>query len=61
MSVPEFVVVHIRFGFALSPPARDFVGVHQLELSVGTLPCDETHVARVAQQLQQKLPQLDLT
>lgn len=36
-------------------------GVHNFELSVGALPSDQVRVARVAEKLEQKLPQLDLT
>ena len=44
-----------------SKAAAHLLGVHDLELPVGALPCDQVRVARVAEQLEQELPQLDLT
>ena len=57
----QLVVVHVGFGLPLAPAARHLIRVHQLELAVRALPRDAARVGRVRQQLQQELPQLDLT
>jgi len=59
-SAAEFVVVHIWFALALSPPPSDLVWVGQFELARSTVPCDARRVHGVGQKLQQELPQLDL-
>ena len=58
----KLVVVHVWFALALSPLPGHFVRVGEFELAVPSLPDDTGGVlGRVGQQLQQKLPQLDLT
>uniref|UniRef100_A0A1I8GJU7 Protein kinase domain-containing protein n=1 Tax=Macrostomum lignano TaxID=282301 RepID=A0A1I8GJU7_9PLAT len=57
----QLVVVHVGLGLALAPASGHLVRVGQLELAVGALPDDAAGVAAVRQQLQQELPQLDLT
>lgn len=57
----QLVVVHVGFTLAFAPAPGHFVRVGQLEFAVGSLPRDAVGVATVRQQLQQKLPQLDLT
>ena len=57
----ELVVVHVGLGLALAPAPRHLVGVSEFELAVGALPRDARRVGRVGKQLQQELPQLDLT
>ena len=57
----QFVVVHVRLVFSLAPPSGHLVGVDHLELSVRPLPLDAVRVDAVREQLQQELPQLDLT
>lgn len=56
----QLVVVHVGFALAFPPPAGHLVGVYELELAVGALPGDARHVVAVREELQQKLPQLDL-
>lgn len=43
----QLVVVHVGLRLALAPPPGHLVGVHQLELAVGTLPRDAGGVGRV--------------
>ena len=57
----QLVVVHVRLVLALAPALRHFVRVDHLELAVGPLPLDARHVVAVREQLEQELPQLDLT
>ena len=57
----EFVVVHVRFALAFSPASSDLVRINQLELARCTVPRDARSVPGVGQQLQQELPQLDLS
>lgn len=56
----QLVIVHVGLALALTPAPRHLVWVRELELAVATLPCDAAGVRAVGQQLQQKLPQLDL-
>ena len=56
----QLVVVHVGLALALASAPRHLVWVRELELSVATLPRDAAGVRAVSQQLQQKLPQLDL-
>ena len=60
-SAREFVVVHVGLRLAFAPFARNLVGIDELELAVRALPTDYARVRRVRQQLEQELPQLDLT
>lgn len=57
----QFVVIHIRLGLPLAPSSRHLVGIGQLELAVGSFPRDARGVTRVRQELEQKLPELNLT
>lgn len=57
----QLVIVHVGLAFALAPAPRDFVRVGHLELAVGPLPGDAASVGAVRQELQEELPQLDLT
>ena len=60
-STTQFVVVHIRLGLPLSPSTGDFIWICEFELSIRSLPCDAICIARITQELQEKLPQLDLS
>lgn len=60
-SARQLVVVHVGLGLALAPFARDLVRIDELELAIGALPSDYARVGHVGEQLQEKLPQLDLT
>ena len=57
----QLVVVHVWFALPLPPAAGDLVGVGQLELAVCTLPGDASAVGTVGEELQEELPQLDLS
>ena len=48
----EFVVVHVRFIFALSPPSSNLIRVDQLEFTVVSFPCNAVAVVRIRQKLQ---------
>jgi len=56
----EFLVVHGRLALAPAPHPRHFFRINQLKLTVITDPLDDCHACGVGQQLQQKLPQLNL-
>lgn len=43
----EFVIVHVRLAFPLSPAPSHFVRVSHLELPIGALPCDAVGVGAV--------------
>lgn len=60
-SAAKFVVVHIGLAFPLTPSSGYFVRVDQFKLPVGTFPCDARHVGTVRQELQEKLPELNLS
>lgn len=57
----QLVVVHVGFALALAPALGHLVRVGHLELAVGALPRDDARIVAVGQELQQELPQLDLT
>lgn len=57
----QLVVVHVGLALALAPAPRHLVRVRHLELAVGALPGDAASVGAVRQELQEELPQLDLT
>lgn len=57
----KLVVVHVWLALPLAPFARHLVRVEQLELAIATLPRDTGRVGLVSEQLEQELPQLDLT
>jgi hypothetical protein len=60
-SAAQLVVVHVGLALALAPPPRHLVRIDELELAVGALPADDARIVGVRQQLEQKLPQLNLT
>ena len=57
----HLVVVHVGLGLPLTPPPCHLIRIRELELPGGALPRDDGGVGRVREQLQQELPQLDLT
>lgn len=57
----QLVIVHVGLTLAFAPSPRHLVGIRHLELTVGPLPGDAAGVVAVRQQLQEKLPELDLT
>lgn len=57
----ELVIVHVRLAFSLPPALGHLIWVGHLEFSVRALPGDDGRIVAVRQQLQQELPQLDLT
>lgn len=57
----QLVIVHVGLALALAPTSRHFIGIRHLELTVGPLPGDAAGIVAVREQLQEKLPQLDLT
>lgn len=57
----QLIVVHVGLALALAPAPGHLVRVGHLELAVGALPRDAARVGAVRQELQQELPQLDLT
>lgn len=57
----ELLVVHRRLVLALAPFLRHQLRLVELELALLTHPGDAVSRVFVRQQLQQKLPQLDLT
>lgn len=57
----ELVIVHVRLALSLAPALGYLVWVGHLEFSVSALPGDDGGIVAVREQLQQELPQLDLT
>ncbi len=57
----ELVIVHVRLALSLPPALGYLVWVGHLEFSVSALPGDDGGIVAVREQLQQELPQLDLT
>lgn len=57
----QLVVVHVGFALSFAPLSGDLIRVEQLELAVPALPADAGRVGLVGQQLEQELPQLNLT
>lgn len=57
----QLVVVHVGLALTLTPAPRHLIGVRHLELAVGAFPGDAASVGAVRQELQEELPQLDLT
>lgn len=60
-SSAKLVVVHVGLVFALAPLSGDLVGIHELEFAVGAFPSDASRVLGVGQELEEELPQLDLS
>lgn len=60
-SSAKLVVVHVGFVFALAPLSGDFVGIHEFEFAVGAFPSDASGVLGVGQELEEELPQLNLS
>lgn len=57
----QLVIVHVGFALAFPPAPSHLVRVDELELAIGALPGDARHVGAVREELQQELPQLNLT
>lgn len=57
----QLVVVHVGLALTLAPAPRHLVRIRHLELAIGALPGDAAGVGAVRQELQEELPQLDLT
>ena len=57
----QLLVVHCRLVLPLTPHLCNRLGAVQFELPVGRHPLNDLAVPVVCQQLQQKLPQLDLS
>ena len=57
----QFLVVHAGFVLALAPHLGHHLGVVEFELAVVPDPLNHLAAVLVRQQLQQELPQLDLT
>ena len=57
----QLLVVHRRLVLALAPHLRHRLGAVQLELAVHRHPLDDLAVLMIGEQLQQKLPKLDLS
>lgn len=60
-SSAKLVVVHVGLVFAFAPLSGDLVGIHELEFAIGAFPGDASRVFGVGQELEEELPQLDLT
>lgn len=57
----QLVVVHVWLALPLTPAPGHFIRVRHLELAVGAFPGDATSIGTVRQELQEELPQLNLT
>ena len=57
----QLVVVHVGLALTLTPAPCHLVRVRHLELAIGALPGNAASVGAVRQELQEELPQLDLT
>ena len=57
----QLVVVHVGLRLALPPAACHLVRVDQLKLALRALPGDAGGVGGVGEELQEELPQLDLS
>lgn len=62
-STAKFIVIHILFGLPLAPHGCDVFGFLELELAVGRvpLPADDVLIAGAIEELQEELPQLQVT
>lgn len=56
----QLVIIHVGLALADAPEPSHFVGVLDDEFPVVPLPGDDTLVLLLLQQLQDKVPQLDL-
>lgn len=57
----QLIVVHVRLGFALAPASGNFIRIRKLELPVCAFPCDAVRVGTIGEELQEELPELDLS
>ena len=57
----HLVIVHVRLGLPFPPPPGNLVRVGHLELAGGALPGDVGGSGGVGQELEEELPELDLT
>lgn len=57
----QLVVVHVWLALPFPPASGHFVWIRHLELSIGAFPGDAAGVGAVGQELQEELPQLNLT
>lgn len=57
----QFVIVHVGFAFADAPQPSHFIWVFDDKLSIVPLPGDDVLIFLLLQQLQNEMPQLDLT
>lgn len=57
----QLIVVHVGLALALTPASRHLIWICHLELAIGALPSDAARIGTVRQELQEELPQLDLT
>ena len=57
----HLVIVHVRLGLPFPPPPGNLVRVGHLELAGGALPGDVGGSGGIGQELEEELPELDLT
>lgn len=57
----EFIVVHVGFAFPFPPTPGNLIRVRHLEFPIGAFPGDAIGIRAVRQELQEKLPKLDLS
>ena len=43
----EFIIIHVRFGFSFSPSPGHFIGISELELTVGALPSNNIMIGGI--------------
>ena len=57
----KLVIVHVGLALPLAPTPCHLIRVCHLEFTISALPGDTAGIGAVRQELQEKLPQLDLT
>lgn len=57
----QLVIVHVWLALPFPPASGHFVWICHLELPVGAFPGDAAGIGAVRQELQEELPQLNLT